>query len=148
MNSRALITSPIIFVLTTIGYIIVNNVLTLPINANYVTYTYLALNFILSFSLMIGYKPAENFVNKLQSKFEHFTNNKLAGKGNYVWLFIIIVYVAVFLYTTMSTSSIANQLDVVGLNFEDSIGLQQVIIMVHTTNIVLAILNNIKAISG
>lgn len=148
MNSRALITSPIIFILSTIGYIVANNVLTLPISANLVTYAYLALNFILSLALIVGYKPAENFVSKFQSKFEHFTANKLAGKGNYVWLFIIVSYVVAFLYTTISTSSIANNLDILGLNFTGSEGMGQLVLMAHTANIVLVILNNLKAIKG
>jgi magnesium-transporting ATPase (P-type) len=148
MKSRALIASPIIFILSTIGYIVANNVLTLPLNANYVTYAYLALNFILSLALIVGYKPVENFVNKLESKFEHFTANKLAGKGNYIWLFIIIMYVAAFIYTTISTSSLANNLDVLGLNFNGTPGMEQLVIMAHTANIVLVILNNLKAIKG
>jgi hypothetical protein len=148
MNSRALITSPIIFILSTIGYIVANNVLRLPISANLVTYAYLALNFILSLALIVGYKPAENFVTKFQSKFEHFTANKLAGKGNYVWLFIIVAYVVAFLYTTISTSSIANNLDFLGLNFTGSEGMGQLVLMAHTANIVLVILNNLKAIKG
>jgi len=148
MKSHALIASPIIFILSTIGYIVANNVLTLPLNANYVTYAYLALNFILSLALIVGYKPAENFVTKFQSKFEHFTANKLAGKGNYIWLFIIIMYVVAFIYTTISTSSLANNLDVLGLNFNGTPGMEQLVIMAHTANIVLVILNNLKAIKG
>jgi len=153
MNSRALIASPIIFILSTIGYIVVNYVLKLSLNnttASYVTYAYLALNFILSLALIVGYKPAENFVSKFQSKFEHFTANKLAGKGNYFWLFIIVVYVVAYLYNTISssTSTFANNLGFLELNFSGNTGMGKLVLMAHTANIVLVILNNIKAIKG